>query len=181
VNWLFEDPWTIIIVGSLSELLLGVAAWRTGRVAVIGIMAIVLALVALGLFVEWKVVTDRESAEATLHAAAGAVVAGDPQAVLQFVAPEAEEVQSAVHRYLGWVEFNQIIIRSPETRILEGDRIARIRFTAHVKVRLKTGMEVGRDEFPVFLEIRLRKQGERWLVTDYERLNFGPAGGGDDH
>jgi hypothetical protein len=182
VNWLFEDPWTIIIVGGLAELLLGVAVWRTGKVAIIGAMGIVLALIGLGLFIEWKVVTDREAAEGTLYAAADAVIAGDPQGVLRFVAPEAEEVQSAVRHYLGWVEFTKITIRSPETRILEGQqRIARIRLTAHVKVRLKTGMEVARDEFPVFLEVRLRKQGDEWLVTDYERLNFVPGGQDGEH
>jgi hypothetical protein len=174
VDWLFEDPWIVVGLGVLAEVLLGVAFWRTGRGAVLVGMGVVLVLTGLGLLAERLIVTDREAAEATLHAAADAVLSGDPQRVLRFVAPEADEVQDGVRRYMGLADFTKITIRSPETRILESDgRVARIRFTAHVKVRLKGGGDVPRDEYPVFLELRLRKTGGEWLVTNYENLGWG--------
>ena len=177
MDWLFEDPWLIVGLGTLTEVFLGVAVWRTRRGAVIAAMGLVAVLTGFGLAVERWVVTDREAVEDTLRAAAAAVRAGDEGRVLRFIAPEATKVQEVVRGYLSRAEFDSIVIRAPDTQITKGaQRTARVRFTARGKGRLKGGIEVGREEFAVFLEVRLRKEGEAWLVTGYEELNRTPGG-----
>jgi hypothetical protein len=177
LDWLFEDPWLIVGLGALSEALLGVAAWRTRRGAVLAVMGGVVVLTGLALLLERWVVTDREAVEDTLRAAAAAVLAGDERKVLEFIAPEApREIQDAVRRYLNRAEFTNIVIRAPDTQVMKGaQRTARVRFTAHVKVRLKSGDALAREEFPVFLEVRFRKERDTWLVTGYEQLNLTPG------
>ncbi len=176
MNWLFEDRWTIVGLGALGELLLGVALLRTRRGALAAAMVLVFVLTGLGVLIDWLVVTDREAALNTLREAAEAVRSGDEERVLQFVAPEADEVRDGVRRYLGMADFTSIAINAPETEVREGTpQTARIRFTARVKVRPKGGIDVVRDEFPVYLEVRFRKEGDRWLVTSYERLKLVPG------
>ena len=175
---LFEDPWLIVALGLLAEALLGVALWRTRRGALLAAMGVVVVLTGLGLLIERLVVTDREAVEDTLRAAAEAVRAGDEQRVLSFVAPDAEGVREPVQRYLGTIEFTKIVIRAPETQVMQGPRrTARTRFTARVSGRFK-GVEqpIAREEAVVFLEVRFRKEGDRWLVTGYEELKS-PVGG----
>jgi hypothetical protein len=175
VSWLLEDRWTIIGLGALAELLLGVALYNTRRVAVAVGMGVVAALTGLGVLVEGLVVTDREAALATLHDAKDAVLAGDEARVLSFIEPGAEDVRGQVQRYLPMFDFHSIAINAPQTDILEGEqRIARIKFTARVKARPKGGREAIRDEAIMPLEIRLRKEGDRWLITSYEQQKWLP-------
>jgi hypothetical protein len=178
VSWLVEDRWTIIGLGVLAQVLLGVALLHTRRGAVAAAMVLALVLTGAGVLLEWLIVTDREAALATLHEAAAAVRSGDEDRVLQFIAPEEREgLEAAVRYYLGMFEFTSIAINAPETEILDGaQRTARIRFTARVEVRGKGAMDVIRNEIVQPLEIRMRKEGDRWLVTGYEQEKWVPGG-----
>jgi hypothetical protein len=179
LDWLFEDPWLIGGLGAAAEALLAVALWRTRRGAVLAAMGAVPLLTGAALLVERWVVTDREAVEATLRTAADAVRAGDERRVLQFLAPEAPpEIAAGVRTYLGLFEFKSIVIRAPETQIVKGAQTtARVRFTAHVTVHTKgASIDLAREEMPVFLEVRFRKEQDSWLVTGYEQRS--PTGGG---
>ncbi len=139
-------------------------------------MLLVVVLTGLGVLTEWLVVTDGEAALATLREAAEAVRSGDEARVLAYVAPEEEQLQNDVRQHLGRADFQSIAINAPETEVRNGvPPTARIRFTARVRARPKGGSDYTREEFPLYLEVRFRKEGDRWLVTSYERLKLVPG------
>ncbi|MCI0462104.1 MAG: hypothetical protein L0Z62_34565 [Gemmataceae bacterium] len=176
MDWLLEDRWTIVGLGAFALLLLGVALVRTRRGALVAAMVLVVALTGLAVAVEWLVVTDREAALAALYEGAQAVRTGDEARVLALVAPEEEDLKNRVRHYLGLYDFPQVAINAPEAQILEGaQRTARIKFTARVTVKPKGGMDLSRNEILVPIEIRLRKEGDRWLVTSYQEDKWTPG------
>jgi hypothetical protein len=173
---ILEDAWTLLGLGALAEFLLGVALWRTRRGALVAAIVLVAVLTGLGVLVEWLVVTDREAVEDTLRQAAAAVCSGDEEQVLRFVAPEAEDIREDVRRYLSLARFTHIAINQPQTQVFEGaQRTARVRFTARGSAEPKGGYDAARREFVEYLEVRFRREGERWLVTQYQRLKLTPG------
>lgn len=175
MTWLLEDPWPIVILGVLGEVLLLAALLRTGRGLFVACMVGVALLTGLGVLVERLVVTDREEIEETLQSAAAALSSDEPLRVLDYIAPEAEEVRSAAQRYLAWIDFRDISLRAPETRVSQRmPGTATVRFTAHVQGTLKNS-ELSLGEGLVYLEVQFRKHEGRWLVTGYQQLSLVPG------
>jgi hypothetical protein len=168
MSWIVEDPWTIIGIGAFVELLLAVAFFNTRRGAVLVGMGGVLLVVLLGVLVEWLVVTEKEAAENAILAAAKAAESNDPQKLLAFVAPEAAEVRAAIENYIGWVQIRDVDIRGLDVKLDSGKPPHAIaRFTAYVDADTKS-LTLTHPNAPLLLEVTLRKEGDRWLVTKYK-------------
>jgi hypothetical protein len=169
MDWLFESPWAIIIVGVAVEIVLGLIFMNTGRGAVLIAMLAVGVSVALGVLVERVVVTEREEIEVALYGAAAALEANDLEALFTFVGSEAQSLRSRASEVV------------PRFRILEA-KIAGLKITVNHVTNPPTARTelVGRFEvedasqripYENYIQrfaIRWRRDGDRWLMVDYE-------------
>ena len=171
--WLFEDPKLVLTAGVLVELLLGVALFQTGR-GVLGLVMLgVAVLVASLLLVERVVVTDREQVGDSLHRAAAAVEAGDIAAALCLVAPDAPlAVKTEVRRLTERFDVTKVKLNG--LRIVVDKRanppVARATLRVIVSARDRRGHSPYNNFIGTFA-VDLRRDNDRWVVFDYERLD----------
>ncbi len=168
MTWLLEDPTPTLVAILLIEAVLVVALVNTGRGALLGAIAGVGLLGALLLGVEWLVVTDKESVEASLSGAAQALESNNPQAVMDYIDP-ASAMRNRVAQEMAQVtiskaRFSRLDVKfnrhvSPPTA--EAD------FMGYVNGRDRRG-EFPYENFAGRFTVRLRREGDRWLMTDYE-------------
>jgi hypothetical protein len=168
---LLESPWPALWLGLIAEALLGVAWYQTGHRRLMQAMAGVVGLVLLLLAIEWLVVTDREQVSNTLEDTARALETNDLDQVLAFLAPEADRLRSDAQRYLPNLNVREANVGGDlEVTInrFTNPPTARATFTGRI-----TGASRGPDRFPHenFVRkftLKLRQDGDRWLLTDYE-------------
>ncbi len=172
--WLLEDPWTVIGCGAFAELLLAVALFNTRRVAVLAAMGGVLAVVLVGVAVEWFVVTEVEAVENTIYSAAKAIESDEREKVLEFIAPEAVDRLKTEIQVVRFLKVTSVKIRALEVTVhktlsASGSLTASADFTVRGSFGSSSEASVAGRNFAVILHLKLRKDGDRWLVTDYER------------
>lgn len=170
-----ESPWPLLLIGTVLEAVLALFLLRTGQgkylAAILGVGAVLLG----GLAVERFVVTDRERVEHTLDAAVAAVKANDIQRLLDCLSPSAQNTREEARWLLGRVEVTDAWIRELEITVnrLTSPPTAKARFLA-----VGTGRD-RRNEFPYRtfaqkVEVKLRREGDRWLATGYDVEDFSP-------
>src|ERR1044072_7821242 len=93
MNWLFEQPLLIVILGMIVVLGLGAAWSATGRTAFLYGVGAALLLMIAGLVVERLVVTDKEAIRQTLLIIAHDVKRNDRQAVLRHIHSSRDEIK----------------------------------------------------------------------------------------
>ena len=167
---LLENPVPILFAGIAAEAILAVVLVQTGRGVVLLVMVAVLLLVLGGVGLEALVVTDREQVENTLDAAAAALVDGDLDRVLSFIAPEARASRREARWALGMADFQKLKITNLEINVVRttSPPTARAKLVAMVTARDRDG-DFGTQSRPVGLEVQLRQQGDRWVVIGHER------------
>jgi hypothetical protein len=168
-----ESPWPILLIGIGAEAVLAIMLLRTGRGRLLWAMVGVAAFVVAGLLVEHFVVTDRKAVTQTLEEARAAVVANDLQRLLNCISPTAPTARRDADWMLHRVEVNQGSIHQLEITVnrLTSPPSARARLVA---------VGAGRDrmnEFPYNgfyrrVVVNLRREGDRWLITDYDVEDF---------
>jgi ketosteroid isomerase-like protein len=129
----------------------------------------VLAVAACLVILERVVVTEKEEVEDALEAIATSVEANDAQSVLAAFAsssPRRAEVQSALHR----VKVSSARIAGDlEVRFnrLGAAPAATAYFTGIIDAKDKTG-SIPYEHMMRRFKVTLHKEGDRWLVFDYE-------------
>ncbi len=163
-----ENPVFWIAVTVLLEALLAIALVRTGRGALIAAMIGVLLLGAAGLLLERLVVTEREEVEAAFDDIAAALERDDVAGVLARLAPEAANLRTEASSRMPRVEIDDAKIRDLKVSINRraNPPTARADFKAIVEARDKRG-EVPYEHFIRQCSVGLRREGDRWLLTDY--------------
>lgn len=166
--WLVEEPNYILGLGALLLAVLVAAFVQTQRKVILYGMAAT-ALVTLLLFgIERMVVTERELVRAALYEAAAALQANDRDALLALVADDSPK-RDELARYLGLIEVRRASIKNNLTIEINAKPrrpTAIAKFNAVIEANLREG--TGAGMYPRFLIIRLRKEGDRWLILDYE-------------
>ena len=177
MGWLFEDPITVIVAVALIEVLLGVALFNSGQGKLLWAMGGVLLLGFLLVVVEMLVVTDREQISDTLSRAAAALETNDAAAVMAFIAPEAGDMRVRAEAALWTFEVQSasfsgldVTVNSHVTPIT-----AQARFLGKFHGHDRLGRIPYDDAFRRF-EVDLRRDGDRWVMTDY-RMRGGPDPG----
>ena len=166
---LLEDPTPIISFGVIALVILGVTLAWTGRGFLLWIMAAVIALCGLGVLIERLVVTERERVKMVFEEGRQAVTANDLKRTLALVDPKYTEavqfVEAAMRRY----EFHSAKIGSLEIEINDAARplTARANVSGSAGFRDRQG-QFPYDGYPARLEVELRKEGDRWLITRVE-------------
>lgn len=164
-----ESPLPILLVGIVAEAILGAILVSTRRGAVLWIMLAVLVLTGIGLLVERLVETENERITATLDGAAAALESNDLNRVTAFLSPVANQSRSRAAQVLGMVEFRSVALRGlqiEEVNRLTSPPTVKARFTVVLGFRDRTG-SIPYEHYVVGLVVGLRKEGDRWLVTDH--------------
>lgn len=177
MSWLFEDVTWLIGVGIVVEALLAVVLFRTGRGVVMLAMAAVLAVVLAGVVIERLVVTEREEVVDTLDALAAALVAGDLQAVLSHLAPEASFARDQAQTHLPQVKINEARMRNIEVMInrLTSPPTAEAQFRGILNIKDLRG-QFPYEHYIQQFTVRFRREGDRWLLVDYEAQSLDSSG-----
>ena len=170
MSWLFEDPTTLIVSGVLIEALLAVALYNTGRGAIITAMIGVLAVVGLGVIIERIVVTDREQVADTLADVASAVQANDVERVLSYIDPASTGMRATVRTALGSARISEVRIYDLVVDVNQRSNppTAQAEFTGRVKGHYRGEAASGEGMLLRKFTVSLRRQGDRWVMTDYE-------------
>lgn len=173
MTWLFEDPRPVLAGAVAIELMLLVSLIKSGRAAVLGVMAAVgaagVALVAL----EWLVETDREQLDRQLHHLAERLKADDIEEVLSAIeagTPAYAQAERALQ------EFRVIEARISGLEIkLRGDAQATADLFAHVQLRPRRGT-LDMDRTVRRMEIDWRRSGGRWAISAVRDRGLDVAG-----
>ena len=166
-----ESPWPALWLGLLAEVLLGVAWYQTGNKRLFQAMAGALVVMLLLLALELLVVTDREAVSNTLEATASALETNDLNQVTAFLAPDATKLRADAERYLpnlmvrdanigGDLEVTVNRLTNPPT--------ARATVTGRINAASRGAERLPYENFVRKFTLKLRQEGDRWLLTDYE-------------
>lgn len=179
MNWLFEDPTTLIVAGVLIEALLAVAFVNTRQIKVAIVMAGVLALVVAGLAVEQLVVTDYEKIEAALDGTARSLRANDIPGVLAHIDPQAAGMRQSAESHLHRARITDAKVKDLKVQFhrLTSPPTAEAEFIGNIKGSFQMGIDTGEGTVIRRFRIQFVRRGERWLMTAYEDLGppIGPG------
>jgi hypothetical protein len=171
MTWLLENPWPIIGVGVLVEVLLLATFLNTQRAGFLVAIGAVFGVVLLGVLIEWLVVTETEEVENTLLEVAAALESNDLERVLSYMAPEAEPMRRTARRYLSLIEVNDANVGSPEitfNRVMNPPT-AKARFFGTISFRSgPTAEPLPYENYARHLVVHFRRDRQRWLLTKYE-------------
>jgi hypothetical protein len=172
MNWLFEQPLVIAVVGVLLIVGIG-AAWSfTGRRELLLALAAVLALIIAGLVTERLVVTDNEAIRATLAQIARDVERNDRRAVARHIHSGAPLLRQKADAELPNYQFTECRITQvhqvavdrhsePRSAVVEFNVVAAGDFTHE-------GMSIVNARIPRWVRLLLvREKDGRWTVQEY--------------
>ncbi len=167
--FLVESPWPVLFAGIVVEAALAIALLRTGQGKLLWWMLVAGVLTLAGFGVERLVVTDRESVADTLDAAAEAVEENDIDRLLGCISPSAKEPRNTSRWVLERFEVEWALIRNLEIDInrLTSPPTAKAHFKAVGHGRDRMG-QVPHRTYSKRVVVKLRREGDRWLVTGYE-------------
>jgi ketosteroid isomerase-like protein len=169
MSWIVEDVTWLIALGIVVEAILAVVLFRTGRGAVMFLVAGVLALVLAGVVVERLIVTEREEVEQTLDALTAALKSGDLPAVLDHLAPEASYARDMAQTHLPQVKISEARVRNLDITInpLTSPPTAEARFRGIMTIKDLRG-QFPYEHYLQRFTVHFRREGDRWLLVDYE-------------
>jgi hypothetical protein len=173
MNWLWEQPLVIVLVGVGTLAVLGSAWALTGRRELLWALAAAAVLLGTGLVVERLVVTDREAIQQTLLKIARDVQSNNLRAVTQHIAQRAPQLRQKVTAEMPRYHFEEC--RITRVHLIEVDAQARPR-TARVEFNVvasgsfrEDGFELHDAQVPRWVCLYLvREEDGRWTVEDYE-------------
>ncbi len=166
MSWLFENPTLVLTVGGIAAAVVLIAFFQSGRGIWLVWLAAVLVVVAALWGLERIVVTDREQIENTFYTAAASLEAGDTEAVLEHVAPNATSLRSEIASRMRSTRFEEARITDLAIEFSDPQRTAaQARASGRLSIQSTGGLHLqpfGRVRFA------LVKDGDRWLFTAYE-------------
>ena len=170
----FESPLWLGICGTFVTILAAVLWMQTGvrsaavTAAVACLLTIVLVLVSL------RVETDREKVIATINQVAAAVQANDLPGVLSYISPNAvqglkraeQELPQYTFREARMTRLRSVLVNrnsTPPSAVAEFSVIVGVQGHGH------------QTRVPRFVKAYFVRDGERWLVRDYEHFDASDA------
>jgi hypothetical protein len=178
MDWLFEKPLFLVIMGVLTAVILGGIWLQTGRKqAMIGLI-VTLALTGLLVLIERAVETDREQIDALLHRVAELVERNQIDAALEYAHSDAKEIRERAQTELRRWEFHSISIkRNLEITVDSDASPPRAVAEFNVLVVLSDGSgTLQHSRVLRFVVVHLEKEGNAWRAVSYE--HFRPKIGG---
>ncbi len=182
MNWLFEDPTTLIVAGVLIEALLAVVLVNTRQLKVVLAMIGVLAVVLAGLVLEQLVVTDQERIEAALDGTARSLRANDVEGVLDHIDPQAGSMRQQTAAILRQARIADAHFKDLKVSFkkLTNPPTAEAEFIGNIRGSYRSAGDGGDGTLIRRFRIQFRRRDDRWLMTGYEDLGP-PIGPGRAH
>ena len=173
MNWLYEQPLAIVVIGVLVLIALGVAWSATGRRELLQALVVALVLLIVGLIVERVVVTDREAIETTLLQIARDVESNSLRAVTSHVysgAPELKQKAAGELPRYRFTECRVTKIHKVEVDPKAQPRSANVEFNINASGSFKDGgFELSEARIPRWIRLNMvREKDGRWTVQNYE-------------
>ena len=174
---LLEDATPIILGGIAIEALLGIGLVRSGRGVFLLAMGGVALLVLGGVAVERLVVTEVERVENVIEAGRAAAESNNLAAALALVAPEAAEIRDRARQGFGEAQFVEVRVRGLIVTVNQGARplTAEVGFTVLATFESRHG-NIPYRNYVAAVTAKLRRFGDRWLVTEVSELQPGVSG-----
>lgn len=170
MEWIFEDPVPIIIVGGLTAAILGGGWIQTGRNLLLYLMIAALVLTGVLVIVERLVVTPREEVRATLFEIAGLVADNDIQAAAEYAHPDLRHIRDMAIAELSLYHFHSVDIkRNLRIEVFPDHHPPRAVADFNVVVIIDTPDGFLTDRrIPRFVEVTMLQDDDgRWRVSDY--------------
>ena len=167
MTWFTENPWPVTIICGILALGL-IFAWFQVRHFLIALAALITLLIGLSAqVVDRLVVTDREQLEALFPRLAVAVEKGDVDTIIAAIDPAMRRVVAEARRDIQQYRPKSVTLTDQQTVVHEDrqPRTARVAIIARV-----VGMPgaSGGDAILIGVDVDLRKDGEQWLITDFD-------------
>ncbi len=134
-------------------------------------MAGVAAFMGLAVLIDKLVVTDRERIEQVIYDAAEAAEQNRFDAVIACISPSATAVQLEAKRWIGpRTKFNLVSITSMRVELTRADKPPTATAVFHVIAQGQAGDRsiVYGGGYNGVITAQFRKEGERWMVTEYD-------------
>ena len=176
MNWLFDRPVAVGILGVILCVPIAIAWVMTGRKEVLYALAAAFAVFVGLLIMERAVVTDRETIEATLPVIMRDVETNNHQAVLGHIYSGSPQLKQQAQSELANFHFIECRITgrpTVEVNAQDNPRSATATFNAAAAGDFKYGGESGSftKEGPIrrHIILKMRKEADgRWTVEDYD-------------
>jgi hypothetical protein len=163
-----ESPWPAVCLGLVAEVVLGIMLWRTGRGVLLGAMGGVLVLALGGVLLAHLVVTDSKRIKVTLHEAAAAVEANDLARLNTYLTDDVANLRTLASFAMQRVTFTQVRLNKIELRIDQQTNPSTA--TAEIWVTVWFHDRKGEypyESYPASGTVHLRRDGQRWLITNF--------------
>lgn len=170
MNWMMENPFWILLIGTTAAILCGVLWSQTQRRELFwgtgGIVILTLILLAVERFVE----TDREALRDTITTMADTVESNDVPGLIAFIDPSAEECRRRAEAEMPSYEFKRCNVVSYNALAFDNPsdpKKAMAVFFVWADVKLRAGGYESNVRRRVTLFFKKKDDGD-WLVYDYD-------------
>lgn len=162
--WFTETPWPPILLVCVAAAVLFVA-WNATRRGALLVAAVALLPICVAIyFVEAAIVTEAEQVEAAHYGIRDAILAGDVNGTLDFIAPQATDMRHQVAAGMKVVTIQALRVTDIQIKMKANDTLAVSYFRGN-------GTCAPFGSFATYWRLSWQRQADRWLITDYARLN----------
>jgi hypothetical protein len=172
--WLTENPFPVLLIGTLTTAILAGGWLRTGsKWLLAGVLAAIAVTVGLVLTERW-IVTDREQVTWTLYEIAAAVERNDVDGAMQHAYSGAPNVRDHANAELRQYRFSEVNIkRNLQIEVFPNydPPMARAEFNVVVVLTTRDGL-VSNRRIPRYVEVTFYREDDgRWGVGGYDHFD----------
>ena len=174
MTWLTENPFPILLIGSLATAILAGGWLRTGSKWLLGGVIAAIALTVGLVIAERWIVTDREQVTRTLYEIAAAVERNDVEAALRHAYSGSPEVYARANAELRLYHFSEVNIkRNLQVEVFPhlDPPMATAEFNVVVVLTTRNGLLTNR-RIPRYVEVTFYREDDgRWGVGGYDHFD----------
>jgi hypothetical protein len=172
MNWLFDSPFTILLIAIAAGFLLGVAWVQTGRNAFLYSIGGVVVVTIVLLIVEYNVKTDGEKVRFLLPVIAADVESNDPQRVAGHIVSSRPEWAARAEAEMSRYRFTDVTIGNIHRVVELPDNqppAVVVEFNVSVSGSFGGSHGVTGNDFQRFVRLTFWEDHDgQWRIADYE-------------
>jgi len=168
---LAEQPLILSLILAVLVVVLTYRWLQTGKKEVAAAALVIAAMIPVVWVIADRWVTDREQIETLIYQTADAIQENDHEQALELIADET--TRERARRELGTFVFDQArVTRIREIQLIDGTfpQEADVDMNVKIVVSEKSG-PMQNVTVPRRLMLRLQKDGDRWMITDYRHTS----------
>lgn len=174
MTWLTENPFPVLLIGSLTTIILASGWLRTGSRWLLAAVLVALGLTIGLVLTERLIVTDREQVTQTLHEIAALVERNEIDAALEYAYSKSPGVRSQAASELPLYRFAEVNIKSNlQVKVFPklAPPMAKAEFNVVVVLSTRDGLIANR-RIPRYAEVTFYKEEDgQWRVGGYNHFD----------